>query len=151
MMMMDKNGRELKTGDVVRISHAFFANSNGLYFVEASPGDASWSGNDYSLLKICRNGRLSHGKNCVAFWPLISFCCDRDKNAVAWEWNRDHAEIEIIDTIDRSEVRAHFLKKADAMAETMENDAWRFGKDSWSYKRSETLYNHFVAVASGIA
>ena len=35
--MVDKNGVEMKTGDVVLISGAFFKNDNGLWFIERSP------------------------------------------------------------------------------------------------------------------
>ena len=30
--MRDRNGIEIKSGDVVRISNAYFKNDNGLYF-----------------------------------------------------------------------------------------------------------------------
>ena len=42
--MLDKNGVEIKTGDIVEISGAYFKNDNGLYFVTHSPGDPTWSG-----------------------------------------------------------------------------------------------------------
>lgn len=32
--MFDKNGHEIKTGDIVEITGAYFKNDNGLYFVE---------------------------------------------------------------------------------------------------------------------
>ena len=47
--MLDKNGIEIKTGDIVEVAGAFFKNDNGLYFVEHSPGDPSWSGQDHCL------------------------------------------------------------------------------------------------------
>lgn len=42
--MVDKNGVEMKTGDIVRVSGAYFKNDNGLWFIERSPGDPSWCG-----------------------------------------------------------------------------------------------------------
>ena len=57
--MVDKNGVEMKTGDVVLISGAFFKNDNGLWFIERSPGDPSWCGSSYSLTKLKRNGQPS--------------------------------------------------------------------------------------------
>ena len=65
--MLDKNGVEIKTGDIVEISGAYFKNDNGLYFVTHSPGDPTWSGRDYSLKRI--------SKYCVLnpdFAPLLS-------------------------------------------------------------------------------
>ena len=41
--MLDKNGIEIKTGDVVEITGAYFKNDNGLYFVERSAGDPGLS------------------------------------------------------------------------------------------------------------
>ena len=54
--MLDKNGVEIKTGDIVEISGAYFKNDNGLYFVTHSPGDPTWSGRDYSLKRISKYG-----------------------------------------------------------------------------------------------
>lgn len=150
-MMMDKNGREIRTGDVVRVSNAYFKNDNGLYFVAHSPGDRSWCGNDYSLRKICRDGRLSTAKHNIAFWPLISFCSDRMKNAVAWEWNRDNASIEVIDSIDRSAVRDHFLEKAANMVAGLERKAWDWGKHSAVYLHDDKIRRHYLKVAESIS
>ena len=36
--MLDKNGIEIKTGDVVEITGAYFKNDNGFYYVEHSAG-----------------------------------------------------------------------------------------------------------------
>ena len=55
--MQDKNGIEIKTGDIVKISGAYFKNDNGLYFVTASPGDPSWCGSSHSLKRISKAGR----------------------------------------------------------------------------------------------
>lgn len=35
--MFDKNGVEIRTGQVVKVTGAFFKNDNGLYFVEKLP------------------------------------------------------------------------------------------------------------------
>ena len=69
--MLDKNGIEIKTGDVVRITGAYFKTDNALYFVEHSDGDLDWCGKDHCLLKIKRNGELSKAKNAVCFWPIM--------------------------------------------------------------------------------
>ena len=54
LKMKEKNGIEMKTGDIVEISGAYFKNDNGLYFIEYSPGDPSWSGLDYCLKRISK-------------------------------------------------------------------------------------------------
>lgn len=68
--MVDKNGVEMKTGDVVLISGAFFKNDNGLWFIERSPGDPSWCGSSYSLTKLKRNGQPSTAKYNLCSWPI---------------------------------------------------------------------------------
>lgn len=148
--MKDKNGREIRTGDAVRISNAFFKNDNGLYFVEHSPGDVSWSGSDYCLRKICRDGRLSTAKNNVAFWPLSAFCSDRTKNALARDWNRDHAEIEVQDSIDRTCVRAFFAGKADELTAWLDKKKWDWGKHSPMYINDDKIRRHYLDVAAQI-
>jgi len=117
--MRDKNGVEIRTGDVVRVSGAFFKNDNGLYFVDHSPGEAGWLGSDYSLHRVCRNGRIATGKNRIAFWPLSAFTNDRAKNAEARAWNAEHAEIEIVPFKKTDEIRAHFEDEARNIGEAI--------------------------------
>lgn len=66
--MVDKNGVEMKTGDVVLISGAFFKNDNGLWFIERSPGDPSWCGSSYSLTKSS-SGTVSPARQNITFAP----------------------------------------------------------------------------------
>lgn len=150
-MMMDKNGREIKTGDVVRITGAFFKNDNGLYFVTDMAGDPSYCGKDISLTRICKNGHISTAKYRVSFWPLVSFCNDKMQNAVAWDWNREHAEIEVVDGIDRSEIRNHFLEKAENMVAGLERKAWDWGKHSAVYLHDDKIRRHYLKVAESIS
>lgn len=93
--MLDKNGVEIKTGDIVEISGAYFKNDNGLYFVTHSPGDPTWSGRDYSLKRISKYGKISKAKYNLCFWPISVFVSDRFKAAQATSWNREHATIEV--------------------------------------------------------
>lgn len=93
--MLDKNGVEIKTGDIVEITGAFFKNDNGLYFVECSPGDPSWSGKDYCLKKISKAGKISTAKYNLCFWPILTFVSDQAKTVKAHQWNREHATIEV--------------------------------------------------------
>ena len=61
--MLDKNGVKMRTGDIVRITDAFFKNDNGLYFIENSPGDPNWCGRDHCLKKISKSGKISKAKH----------------------------------------------------------------------------------------
>ena len=64
--MLDKNGIEIKTGDVVEITGAYFKNDNGFYYVEHSAGDPGWSGRDHSLRKISKRGKSARQSTIFA-------------------------------------------------------------------------------------
>ena len=60
--MKDCKGKEIRTGDIVLIAGAYFQNDNGHYAVIHSPGDKEWSGADYCLKRIKRDGEPSTAK-----------------------------------------------------------------------------------------
>ena len=130
MTMRDKNGREMKTGDVVRITGAYFKNSNGYYFIDRTPGDVSWCGRDYSLRRICKDGTISRARYNLEFWPLTSYCSNNAKNIAAREHNRDHAMIEIVDNIDKTEIIMHFETEAAREEEAASYYALHFCENS---------------------
>lgn len=148
--MKDINGTEIKTGDVVRISDSYFKCDNGIWFVEHSPGDVSWCGNDYSLRRLNKNGTLSVRKDNIAFWPLASYVSDRTKCALASDWNRENAKIEVVHDIDRSFVREHFAKHAENMKPNLERLAMNWGKHSAVYMNDYRIHRHYLAVAASI-
>jgi hypothetical protein len=94
--MTDKNGEEIKTGNMVVIAGAYFKCDNGLYKVIHSPGDADWLGNEYSLHKMNKNGTESKCKYKLAFWPLSAVTNSYEKNAEAIKHNAEYATIEVI-------------------------------------------------------
>ena len=149
--MLDKNGLDIRTGDIVRISNTYFKNDNGLYYVEYSPGDASWNGDNHSLHKIKRNGQLSTAKYSTAFWPLCAFTNDRMKNAMAYEWNHEHATIEVVTGIDTSYIADHFKELAVSHAESSKQYGYRWGENSeWAVRYME-ISEHYQSVANRIS
>ncbi len=93
---MDKNGKEIKTGDTVRIKGGYFKSDNGLFLVAHSPGDPDWLGGDWSLRRLKKNGKLSTRKHSMAFWPIFVTVSDRKKRIEAREHNKKYATIEVI-------------------------------------------------------
>jgi hypothetical protein len=93
---MDKNGKEIKTGDIVRIEGGYFKSDNGLFKVEHAPGDANWNGNDWCLRKVKKDGTSSVGKYTTAFWPLMVTINSHDKRYAAKEHNAKYATIEVV-------------------------------------------------------
>ena len=149
--MLDKNGIEIKTGQIVEISGAYFKNDNGLYFVDNAPGDPNWCGRDYSLVKVSKKGKISTAKRNLCFWPISVFVSDPWKRAAAKEWNEKNATIEVKDGIDRSEIKAHFAEKADSLEGQIRRMAWDFGEDHSEVIRNREIQNHYRTVAASIA
>jgi len=83
---MDKNGKEIKTGDIVRIEGGYFKSDNGTFIVKHSPGDPNWNGSDYCLTKCNKKGEESNTKYSTAFWPLIVTINNREKCYAALSW-----------------------------------------------------------------
>ena len=145
--MLDKNGIEMKTGDIVEIAGAFFKNDNGLYFVESSPGDPSWSGKDYCLKKISKTGKISTAKYNLCFWPIGVFVSDREKSAKANRWNKEHAAIEVKEPLkDMGAVAAFFQKKADDLEEEISRLTRLWGENAEGVHRMKASQAHYEAV-----
>ena len=148
--MLDKNGVEIKTGQVVKITGAYFKNDNGLYFVTRSPGDPGWCGSDHSLTKISKAGKISKAKYNLCFWPIISTVRDRFKSAEARAWNKEHAQIEVKTIKNMAEVAAYFQAKADELDDPVRYLTYNFGEDHPEVIRNKTLRDHFAALAKSV-
>lgn len=149
--MLDKNGVEMKTGDIVEITGAFFKTDNGLYFVESSPGDPSWSGKDYCLKKISKAGKISTAKYNICFWPIATFVSDRMKTAKASRWNREHATIEVKAPLkDMGAVAAFFQGKADDLTEQIRQVTRLWGETSPDLQKLKAAQGHYETVANFI-
>lgn len=135
----------MKTGDIVEIKNAYFKNDNGIYFIEHSPGDASWCGSDYGLTKMCKNGKLSTSNN-LAFWPLTSFTNNRQKRLEAKAHNALYATIEIINNINASEIINYFHLKVESLEKAAIRQAWDFGEDSEIVRQTTTIIDHYKNV-----
>jgi len=99
MLMTDKNGKEIKTGDIVRIEGGYFKADNGTFLVEKSPGDPNWLGSDYCLKKCNKKGEESKAKYSTAFWPLMVTTNSYQKRHEAKHHNAEHATIEVIGSV----------------------------------------------------
>lgn len=113
--MLDKNGVEIKTGQVVEITGAYFKRDNGLYFVIHSPGDPGWYSPDYSLMRILKSGKISMAKNNLGVWPIRFFAGIWDK-AGASIWNAGQIEVKSIKNM--TEIAAYFQAMADETKES---------------------------------
>lgn len=144
--MFDKNGVEIRTGHIVKVTGAFFKNDNGLYFVDKSPGDPSWSGRDHCLKKVCKNGRPSKSARNICFWPISVFTNDRFKNAEAKAWNREHAEIEVVTLPDMSGVVGYFREELEQINSSIQRLIWNFGEKNEGVQREKAIAAHYENV-----
>lgn len=96
---MDKNGNEIKKGDIVRIEGGYFKADNGLFRVEHAPGNAGWLGNDWCLHRVNQNGTESKGRYKTAFWPLMVTVSGYYKRCEAKRHNAEYATIEVMNKV----------------------------------------------------
>ena len=94
--MTDKNGKEIRKGDKVMITGAYFKNDNGMWKVAHAPGDPDWFGSDYSLRRLNKDGTESKSKNNITFWPLCVFVNSYCKRMEAKAHNAANAQIEVL-------------------------------------------------------
>ncbi len=148
--MTDKNGIEIKTGNIVEITGAYFKNDNGIYFVEHSAGDPGWSGSGHSLRKISKRGKISKAKHNICFWPIGIFTNSFETRITAKAWNEEHATIEVKTDIDWAEITVYFQEKAESMDEQIDYYTWNFGETSEITLESKRIKAHFEKVANMI-
>ena len=147
--MLDKNGIQIKTGYVVKISGAYFKNDNGYFFVRYSPGDPSWTGGYISLKKISKNGKISQARYSLNSWPISCFVSDPHKRALANEWNAEHAKIEVVNDVDRSDIMAFFKEREEEAAFVMEDERRKF-ESSDTIRGLEEIRRFYADLVSDI-
>lgn len=140
--------KELKAGDIVKIENAYFKNENGLYFVDRCPGDAGWCGNDYSLKKICKNGKISTAKYSICFWPISVHVNDSVKRAAANEWNKEYATITKVEGINTEYVIEHFKEDIEAQKEQIKYYSWNWGDDNETVLHYKEILRHYENVVA---
>lgn len=111
--MLDKNGKEIKAGDIVEIKGAYFKIDNGFYYVEQDGTNPTYaSHNELTLKKISKFGKLSTAKNNLLFYPVKVFVNDYMKRALANNWNKEHCTIEVVKSVANYAVIAKFESEA---------------------------------------
>ncbi len=148
--MTDKNGTEIRTGDIVQITGAYFKNDNALYFVYRSPGDCGWLGKYLSLHKISKRGKISTAKNNLCSWPIAIYTNDHFRRAEGNAWNSENATIEVIHGIDREEVASLFEEESEKQAELAKHYERLCGTESESVKIYYEVADECQAVADRI-
>ena len=125
-MTHDKNGVLIQCGDVVLIENAYFKNDNGYWFVAQDGTNPAYSSSGLTMLKIGKRGKLSTAKYNLTFWPLVSFCSDRNKRYESDVHNKKNATIEVVDNIDKSDIICYFKKKINEDEEMIKYNEWHY-------------------------
>ena len=149
--MLDKNGYEILTGDIVEIKNAYFKSDNGLYFVRHSAGDPDWLGSDHSLKKISKNGKIRKSKNSTGFWPIMVTVNDREKRAAAKEWNRKNATIEIVTGINTSDIAKYFLEQSEYAKSRIEFFQYQRGENNEVTQLNIRIKKHYDLLANRLS
>ena len=151
--MTDKNGKEIKAGQVVLISGAYFKNDNGLWLVTNVPGAPDWHGRDICLQKIGKSGKLNTSKGRYGFWPIGVFTNDRMKRLEANAWNAEHATIEVLDNSaikTWAEVKAFFEQLADGNRKYADMAEMRYGWSQSEVGDYRNMATYQQRIADGI-
>lgn len=148
--MLDKNGIEIKTGDIVEITGAYFKNDNGLYFVANSPQNPFWSGSDHCCHKISKAGRISKAKHHLCFWPISVFVNDRTLRAEANQWNAEHAQIEVKTIDNMAEVIGYFQQELNDLQGSIQRMIWDYGEESEPVKKYKTMAQAYYDIIERI-
>ena len=138
--MLDKNGREIKMGDIVRVENGYFKSSNGLFFVESEYKNSLW------LVKIAKNGKISVNSKSSQSWPLKSYCSDRTKNYEASAHNKANATIEVVEDFNTFYVVQRFRESLDTAKKRL--DYWNRNNQKEDAAREE---KHIAELEEAIA
>ena len=146
--MKDSNGREIRTGDIVEISGAYFKTSNGRFFVSSGPDMPGEGGGSLWLRRVKKNGEICvNSATSSESWPPHSYCSDRRKNAEARAHNEQNARITVIDGVNTWHVAERFREKANEYKERGRDMAARWGADRDDVREVLARGDFYAAVA----
>lgn len=105
--MKDKNGIELRTGQIVEITGGFFKADNGRFVIVSAPGDQRGAIKNgvtlevseyfYSLRRVSQKNEFSLAKHYTyGSWPLVCVVSGYAKQKEVDAYNDTHAQIEVV-------------------------------------------------------
>ena len=144
------NNTTFNTGDIVRVSDAYFTTSNGLFFVSDGNDSPNRRSGGIYLRRLNKSGKLSaDGAKSSESWPLHSYCSDSRKNHEANAHNEQHAKIERVEGVNTWYVAEYFRERAEEHMTRVEYNTEHGNEDRANeYKRLVDFYN---AVADRLA
>ncbi len=147
--MNDTNGREIKTGDFITISGAYFKNSNGLFLVEHANDAPGYETGNVWLHKCKKSGELCLDRAGTTLGlPMSYYCSDGKKNRAAREHDRANLRYEITEGVPTWHAAEHFKKTAAEYADRAENQRRLWGENSEDAKKTQNSADFYAAVAT---
>lgn len=91
---------------------------------------------------------LDKARNAVCFWPIMVTVNGYEKYTTAKLWNKEHAQIEIVEGIDKTHIAEYFRDRAQQCDKWIERYTWDFGADSNSVKEQEQYKAFYESVVA---
>ena len=143
--MKDKNGVEIRVGDAVQITGAYFKTDNGLYFVVHSSEVPGYRGSDLCLHRLCKNGSLAISKNITSFWPIHSYTNNYAKNVEVKQWNAANAKIEVVGIKNVHGIIEYFNKECIMIHDRLKDSIYY---DEANRELEQRKYNFYQGVVN---
>ena len=112
--MYDSNNREIRTGDFVTVSGAYFKNNNGLWLVTEASDAPDYMGDSVYLHKVKKSGELcvESAGNSMSL-PLHYYCSDWKKNAAAKEHDAVNLRYEVTEGVNTHYAAEYYRNKIE--------------------------------------
>lgn len=148
--MLDNNGREIRTGDFLTISGAYFKNSNGVYLVTNASDAPDYCGDSVYLHKVKKNGELCIGNYSTESLPMGYYCSDWKKNKAAKEHDKINLRYEVTDGIPTYYAAKHFRKKVENYTDQFERSK-RNGSNEVVLNEIQARIDYYRAAANRLS
>ena len=148
--MLDTNNREIRTGDFIRISGAYFNSANGVYLVTSDGQTPDRYGGNVWMHKVKKNGELClnrAGTTCSL--PMGYYCSDASKNRAAKEHDKINLRYEVVDDVPTFYAAEHFKEQAAKCAEVVEHKK----RNGWheEAEKAQVCVDYYTALAEKLA
>ncbi len=148
--MKDSNGKEIRTGDFVRVSGAYFKTSNGLFLVTSAGDTPNCYGGSVWMHKVKQSGELCVNRaGSTQSLPIGYYCSDARKNREAKAHDAENLRFEVVDNVPTYYAAEHFRAEAQKYGEQAEYQRQQFGNDR--AEQARTLSDFYTAVAERLA
>ena len=136
--MLDSNNREIRTGDFLTVSGAYFNTDNGLFLVTEASDAPDYSGDSVYLHRVKKNGELCVNRaGSRSSLPLLHFCNDAKKNRAAHEHDEKYLRYEVVDGINTHYAIEYYKEKIARWNERIAS--YRVSSVDWQKEEADKM------------